>query len=178
MYAKYGEYTVIMNSTGLTEAAPGADYTIPQDLGLDGVYKDLISGEVYSFGEERSGYELCTSVPPATTMVLVSWDNYKISLSADNFLKYTDKDGVEELPQPDPGLYFNGDQTEAVASPSQKFMYIDLGAPRYIKSVAVYAPKHSDQNGEEAYTTGEVAVTNSLKDPNRRLAVVRTSEEL
>lgn len=177
MYAKYGEYTVIMNSTGLTEAAPGADYTIPQDLGLDGVYKDLISGEVYSFGEERSGYELCTSVPPATTMVLVSWDNYKISLSADNFLKYTDKDGVEELPQPDPGLYFNGDQTEAAASPSQKFMYIDLGAPRYIKSVAVYAPSYTDQDGVEAYTTGEVAVTNSLKDQNQRLAVVRTSKD-
>ena len=174
MYAQYGEYTIIMNSTGVTEEAPGSEFPIPEALGLNGVYKDLISGKIYGIGGDFEGYETCTSVPPASTMVLVSWDNYKISLTADNFLKYTDKNGAEITPYPDPALYFNDIQTDSAVSAAQNFMYIDLGQPLYIKSAAIYAPEYAGGSG---YSTGELAVTNSLADCSQRLTVLRTSEK-
>lgn len=81
IYMNYGDYAIIMNSNNLMGAEKDVSYPIPaKELGLEGLYKDLISGEVYYFGAEnrvegaKNGDE--ASVPPASTMVLFKTANF------------------------------------------------------------------------------------------------------
>ncbi len=73
MYMNYGGYAVIMNSNNLMGRENNVSYPVPyEELGLNGVYKDLISGKSYYFGEAADGAEDGTAaqVAPASTMVL------------------------------------------------------------------------------------------------------------
>ncbi len=79
MYMNYGDYSVIMNSNNLLGGETGKSYDIPaEELGLDGVYKDLISGRYYYFGEKAEGAEdgNAAKVLPASTVVLYKTDAY------------------------------------------------------------------------------------------------------
>ncbi len=81
MYMSYGDYKIIMNSNNLMGAEKAVSYNVPvSELGLSGLYKDLISGKVYYFGDEyktdgaENGAE--AQVPPASTMVLYKTANF------------------------------------------------------------------------------------------------------
>lgn len=73
MYMNYGNYAIIMNSNNLMGAEKNVSYDIPyEELGLDGLYKDLISGVSYYFVEAADGATDGTAakIAPASTMVL------------------------------------------------------------------------------------------------------------
>lgn len=78
MYMKYGDYAVIMNSNNLMNNENDREYDIPSEkLGLSGLYKDLVSGSCYYFGDEVSGAADGNSVKvqSASTLVLYKLDN-------------------------------------------------------------------------------------------------------
>ena len=73
MYMNYGDYVIIMNSNNLMGAEQNISYDIPyEELGLDGLYKDFVTGESYYFGDAVSGAKdgSAIKVEPASTMVL------------------------------------------------------------------------------------------------------------
>ena len=78
MYMNYGDYAVIMNSNNLLGNENNVEYDIPADeLALDGLYKELISGEIYYFGDKVAGAEDggTVKVKPASTLVLYKIDS-------------------------------------------------------------------------------------------------------
>ena len=92
MYMNYGKYTVLMNSNNLLGNETDISYEIPaEELELHGLYKDLISGKYYAFGETITGAEDGTRavVAPATTMVLCSADSVPFDAWVDK-VAYTD----------------------------------------------------------------------------------------
>lgn len=73
MYMNYGDYKIIMNSNNLMGNESDISYDIPwEKLELNGLYKDLISGENYYFGDAVGGAKdgKTAKVAPASTMVL------------------------------------------------------------------------------------------------------------
>lgn len=77
MYMKYGNYRIMMNSNNLMGNETDIDYEIPvSELELDGLYKDLISGEYYYFGDTVDGAVDGgeAKVKSASTMVLCKTD--------------------------------------------------------------------------------------------------------
>ncbi len=90
MYMNYGDYTILMNSNNLLDEGSDISYAIPvSELGLYGIYRDLISGEYYSFGKQYDGviYGDEAEVASATTLVL-----YKVNEAAVDTITY---DGSE-----------------------------------------------------------------------------------
>lgn len=77
MYMNYGDYKIIMNSNNLMGNETDISYPIPwEKLDLDGVYRDLVSGKYYYFGNKTDGaYDGKTvQISPASTMVLYKTD--------------------------------------------------------------------------------------------------------
>lgn len=73
MYMNYGDYSIVMNSNNLMGNESDIEYNIPvSELGLDGLYTDMISGEAYSFGSDIAGTidGDTATVKSASTMVL------------------------------------------------------------------------------------------------------------
>lgn len=75
MYLHYGDYVILMNSTGLFGEETGKSYPIPvSDLKLDGAYRDLTDGTIYAFGDMQATENMtdgsAIQIAPATTMVL------------------------------------------------------------------------------------------------------------
>ncbi len=88
MYLNYGDYKILMNSNNLLGQEKEVSYPIPwEELELNGLYKDLISGKAYYFGKAAVGAldGKAAQVAPATTMVL-----YRLPIPTVETAEYSD----------------------------------------------------------------------------------------